>query len=233
MEEVESRDLQKWARALEKVATHKRAHALMNFASKCMTGVGTDFGSMIKTLESGKSPKVPTTGRKRALVQSVQTVLEDNDLMRLVPVMTRSGDERCRASSTGNMYRHELWNEMVQAIKVYSTETEHASLAEAAWVVRVRGRHTGRRVSPKVISRTLLVKGLEFDHSVILNASERGTKDLYVGHDSRSIQSHRAVRRPAGVTEAPPARRPLSGTCVALDGIRHTYKAATTAQHRA
>lgn len=175
MEEVESRDLQKWARALEKATAHERAHVLMEFASKCMTGIGTDFASMTKTLKSGKSPKVPASGRKRPLVQSVQTVLEDNDLMRLVPVM-----KAIEQASTGNMYRHELWNEMAQAIKVYSTETDHASLAEAGWVVRDRGRHTGRRVSPKVISRTLLVKGLEFDHSVILDASELGTKDLYV-----------------------------------------------------
>lgn len=175
MEEVESRDLQKWAHALEKVTSHKRAQVLMDFASKCMTSVGSDFGSMTKTLKSGKSPKVPASGEKRPLVQGVLKVLEDNDLMVLVPVM--EGIERV---SKGNMYRHELWRDMAKAIKVRSTEPNHGSLAEAAWVVRDRGRHTGRRVSAKVISRTLLVKGLEFDHCVVLDASELGTKDLYV-----------------------------------------------------
>lgn len=192
MEEVESRDLQKWARALEKATSHKRAHALMEFASKCMTGVGSDFSSTIKTLKGGKSPKLPASGEKRPLVQGVLSLLEDDDLMGLIPVM-----ESIERASKGSMYRLELWNEMAEAIKVHSAEPDHGSLAEAAWVVRDRGRHTGRRVSPKVISRTLLVKGLEFDHCVVLDASELGTKDLYVamtrGSSSLAVLSEHAT----------------------------------------
>ena len=42
-------------------------------------------------------------------------------------------------------------------------------------------RHTGRPIShQKLIGTTLLVKGLEYDHAVILDADSLGAKDLYV-----------------------------------------------------
>ena len=157
-----------------------------------MTSVGSDFASMTKTLKSGKSPKVPASGEKRPLLQGVLSLLEDDDLMVLVTVM-----ESIERATKGNMYRHELWHDMAESIKVHSTEPNHGSLAEAAWVGRDRGRHTGRRVSPKVISRTLLVKGLEFDHCVVLEVSEVGTKDLYVamtrGSSSLAVLSERGT----------------------------------------
>jgi len=42
-------------------------------------------------------------------------------------------------------------------------------------------RHTGRPISHrKLIGTTLLVKGLEYDHAVILEADILDAKDLYV-----------------------------------------------------
>jgi DNA helicase-2/ATP-dependent DNA helicase PcrA len=42
---------------------------------------------------------------------------------------------------------------------------------------RYRGRPTGRR---KLIGTTLLVKGLEFDHAIVLEAGSLSKKELYV-----------------------------------------------------
>ena len=42
-------------------------------------------------------------------------------------------------------------------------------------------RHKGRPISHrKLIATTLLVKGLEYDHAVVLNAEALDAKDLYV-----------------------------------------------------
>jgi DNA helicase-2/ATP-dependent DNA helicase PcrA len=55
--------------------------------------------------------------------------------------------------------------------------------------VRDRGRQTGRRVEYRTVSRTLLVKGLEFDHAIVLNADAHNRSNLYVAltRGSRSL----------------------------------------------
>jgi DNA helicase-2/ATP-dependent DNA helicase PcrA len=55
------------------------------------------------------------------------------------------------------------------------------TILEAANLYQREMRHMGRPIShQKLIGTTLLVKGLEFDHAVILDADLLGAKDLYV-----------------------------------------------------
>ena len=175
MEEVESRDLLTFAKKLEKASGTKRIDVLFEFASKCMTAVSSDFGSMRQTVVSGGNPKTPSTGPKRAVVSKVVAMVADDALVGAVSTM-----DAIERASSGIFFRTELWTEMKKAITLLHEEPEHDSLAKAAWVVRDRGRHHGRRVSPRVISRTLLVKGLEFDHAAVLDAAQLDTKNLYV-----------------------------------------------------
>lgn len=56
-----------------------------------------------------------------------------------------------------------------------------ANLTEAANKYQRDMRHTGRPISHrKLINTTLLVKGLEYDHAVILDVDALDAKDLYV-----------------------------------------------------
>ncbi|WP_204926895.1 hypothetical protein [Pseudomonas syringae] len=58
---------------------------------------------------------------------------------------------------------------------------EGETLVEAGVRYQREMRHTGRPIShQKLIATTLLVKGLEYDHAVILNADALDAKDLYV-----------------------------------------------------
>jgi hypothetical protein len=63
---------------------------------------------------------------------------------------------------------------------------------------RYKGRPSGRR---KLIGTTLLVKGLEFDHAIVLDADSLSRKELYVamtrGAKSLTIISSCPVLRPA------------------------------------
>jgi DNA helicase-2/ATP-dependent DNA helicase PcrA len=55
------------------------------------------------------------------------------------------------------------------------------NLTEAAKKYQRDMRHTGRPISHrKLIGTTLLVKGLEYDHAVVLDADTLDAKDLYV-----------------------------------------------------
>jgi len=76
------------------------------------------------------------------------------------------------------MCRQELWGEMRRAL-ASSAETL-MTLRESAWTVRNRTRIAGRRLPVRTVSRTLLIKGLEFDHATVLEADLLNTKNLYV-----------------------------------------------------
>jgi hypothetical protein len=74
-------------------------------------------------LAAASHQRCPLRVKKRLLVQGVLSLLEDDALMGLVPVI-----ETIERASKGNIYRHELWNDMARAIKVHSTEPNHGSL---------------------------------------------------------------------------------------------------------
>ena len=97
------------------------------------------------------------------------------------------------------VYRRELLWEMQKAIRVV-TAGEAPSLEEAVWVVRNRSRRLGRILPRCAVGTTLLVKGLEFHHAVVLDADAYDAKNLYValtrGSKSLTIVSRGAVIRP-------------------------------------
>lgn len=60
-------------------------------------------------------------------------------------------------------------------------ESKGVTLSETANNYQREMRHAGRPISHrKLIGTTLLVKGLEYDHAVILDADGLNAKDLYV-----------------------------------------------------
>jgi DNA helicase-2/ATP-dependent DNA helicase PcrA len=77
------------------------------------------------------------------------------------------------------LFRRELFEEMQRSLRLVIAG-EATSLKDAVWQARNRTRFSGRRVGRCIIGRTLLVKGLEFDHCVLLDADGLGAKDLYV-----------------------------------------------------
>jgi DNA helicase-2/ATP-dependent DNA helicase PcrA len=77
------------------------------------------------------------------------------------------------------MYRRELFDEMIRGLRK-AFANGNGSLQDALWVVRNRSRFASRRLSRCVVGTTLLIKGLEFDHAIILDADGMDAKDLYV-----------------------------------------------------
>jgi DNA helicase-2/ATP-dependent DNA helicase PcrA len=76
-------------------------------------------------------------------------------------------------------YRLELWEEMVRAIRAFD-RGGHESLREAAWHVRDITRQVGRKHERRTVSRTLLVKGLEYDRALVLDAGAHNAQNIYV-----------------------------------------------------
>ena len=75
--------------------------------------------------------------------------------------------------------RPELYYEIRRAF-VSLREGGHDTIHDALTATRQRTRQAGRRLTNQTIARTLLIKGLEFEHAILLGPEELNTRNLYV-----------------------------------------------------
>lgn len=83
------------------------------------------------------------------------------------------------AMQTTRLFRREMFLAMCSALQIRFTR-QHDTLTDAIWDVQNLIRHTGRLIGKRSIGSTLLVKGLQFDHAVIIHADNMSRKDWYV-----------------------------------------------------
>jgi len=173
IEEVEGKDLHSFLKKFGAAKTVRAGFLLaLDFSKKCFTGAdkaltaGTRRGEVAKQSKGTKYPLVlhaanayltnPTSGHLRAFFLAV------------------------KANSETSAYRRDLLYRFLNVLKMH-IEGEGATLSESANLYQREMRHTGRPISHrKLIGTTLLIKGLEYDHAVILDADALGAKDLYV-----------------------------------------------------
>jgi DNA helicase-2/ATP-dependent DNA helicase PcrA len=93
-----------------------------------------------------------------------------------------------RAMEGVNCGRGDLFNRVVGVLRKQCQRPD-LSLEEAADQFQGEFRSRGRPVGRRLIGTTLLLKGLEFDHGIVLDARSLAAKDLYVAltRGSRSI----------------------------------------------
>lgn len=116
----------------------------------------------------------------------------------IIDVVTRSPHTQ--------VFRRELLTEMKRAAQEFTTG-RHTSFEDAAYAARYRTRVHGRKPEPRIISRTLLIKGLEFDHAIVLNADQlQNRENFYVaitrGSKSLTILSQDPILHFQGTTGA-------------------------------
>jgi DNA helicase-2/ATP-dependent DNA helicase PcrA len=182
IETIECDDLMKSADAIHGASGLKRMNALVDFAAKCLTGVRSELGTVLKALSAGRRSKKPPYKHQRQL-NLLAEVIDSDSLKPVLPVL-----QAIRLIPGTKIWRRELYFAMCQSLREYAMG-KHESLKDAAWTVRNRTRRVGRRIGFRTIGRTLLVKGLEFDHCLLLDADALDSKDLYVAltRGSRSL----------------------------------------------
>jgi hypothetical protein len=190
VEAIDTKDLYEAACAIDGSSGNGRAVVVLDFAGKCMTKMNT-LEVIRGALEIGRSPNV----RKNVEVaQALLAVAQEDSLAAIAPALQVLGRVEHAV-----VYRRELLHEMQKAIHAVMAG-EAASLEEAVWIVRNRSRRL-RRIMPRcAVSTTLLVKGLEFHHAVVLDADAYDAKNLYValtrGSKSLTVVSREMVIRP-------------------------------------
>ena len=196
MEELDCRALMDAADALDRASDgYEQAVALIDFASRCYTTIRGQLAALREKYDDSELVDTSRLTRNRPIAEALNRVCDAPSAKTIIDaarVFDRYPDAR--------LYRRELWNEFKTTMLTFGSGG-HKSLADTAWYVRDKARRHGRRSENRVVSRTLLVKGLEFDRSVVLDvgslsakeayvAMTRGTRDLWVLSASDELHVH-------------------------------------------
>jgi DNA helicase-2/ATP-dependent DNA helicase PcrA len=150
------------------------AQAVFEFACLCLTQVKTDLEKTAARIFDGRGLQANRSYRHQEQLNALVELANTGTLksVRQALVVLRRSDGAAEA-------RYELFYEMLAALREHETG-KHSCLKDAAVRSRDRTRRSGRAASRYVVGRTLLIKGQEFDHALILDAGAFDRKNLYV-----------------------------------------------------
>ena len=173
IEEVEGKALHLFIKKLVAAKTTQQGFLLaLDFSKKCFTGVGKALTAGTQKGEVAKQSKVT---KYPLLLHAANAYLRSPTSAHL-----RAFFLALKANPETSTYRRDLLYRFLSVLKI-QIDGVGANLTEAANKYQRDMRHTGRPISHrKLIGTTLLVKGLEYDHAVILDADSLDAKDLYV-----------------------------------------------------
>lgn len=187
---------------LEAIEPGQFALWLACLAKKCFTGYSKLDQTVLKRLKKGTTvSSLPRPGLERTLA-ALDSVLAN-------PAFETLGDSmrEIRAAKEAQPHSREAWNDMATALDHCGSEADRSPTAGLGRV-RDRLRHGGRRPSTRTVSRTVLIKGLEYDH-VIISDLDRLTDhcNLYVAL-TRACKSVTIIGRTATITVSETRRSP-------------------------
>jgi hypothetical protein len=178
----------------EKAGTNqKRLKEVLGFAGLCMTGVKASLPA--PTLR-GEQAQIQSNTKNPLAAKFANTCLANPTSSAVAGFLTA-----LRAIPEVQLTRADLFHRVLAIARKHALHPQ-LTLRQAAEKYhaefRHKGRPTGRR---KLIGTTLLVKGLEFDHAIVLDADSLSRKELYVamtrGAKSLTIISSSPVLNPA------------------------------------
>jgi superfamily I DNA/RNA helicase len=175
MESVHGNYMHDQLRKLDQLGPAGCAKWLAETAKACFSGLGDINNPVFGRLERNQtltSLSRPTVARTVEIIEAVREQPTLATLSQAMYLLVTEGEGTC--------YAHEAWFDMAKSLERASID-ETRDPNEHLAVIRNRLRYAGRRSRDKLLSKTLLVKGLEYDHTVIANADTIGNhKHLYV-----------------------------------------------------
>ena len=193
LEEIEGKAVFSFVGKYEKAKTNQqRLKEIIAFAGDCMTAINASLpaatlrGEPANIRATTRNPLAGKAANSYLASPTSNTMAEFLSALKAIDrVKVTRADLFGRV--TGILRKHALYPQLTLA---EIAEKYHAEF-------RYRGRPSGRR---KLIGTTLLVKGLEFDHAIVLDADSLSRKELYVaitrGAKSLTIISSSSVLNP-------------------------------------
>jgi UvrD-like helicase family protein/RNA helicase len=150
------------------------AETLVEFVADRMTLMGTELRPMVEAIKAGRGTSRFSKNREHAdrLDTLAKAPTPANALAWLDGVLAHKNDWW--------LYRRECVFQLRAALRECAG-ANMAALPDAVAAARTRARHRGRQTHRRTIGTPLLVKGLEFDHAVLLWEPDRlSVEGLYV-----------------------------------------------------
>lgn len=173
LEEVEGKDLHRIIKKVDDAKSAKdRLLHLIDFCKRCCNAVD---GVLTAATKRGQAGKVTKATKYPEILNAANRYLETESCSEMATLL---GLIRTHPEVT--TYRRDLFGRMMGVLRIQK-DSPGLTLTEAATQYQREFRHSGRPIHHnKLIGTTLLVKGLEYDHAIILEADSMSTKHLYV-----------------------------------------------------
>lgn len=196
VERFDDPDLLRLGEKLVKADGPTVVDALVEFVSERMTAMGTASRTTVDAIKAGRGVSRITKNRNHAdrLSALASAPTPANALAWLEGVLAHRDDWW--------LYRRECVFQLREALRHCSGES-FAELPDKVAAARTRARHRGRLTHRRTIGTPLLVKGLEFDHAVLLwEPDHSSVQGLYVAL-TRASKSLTIVSRSRTLHSAP------------------------------
>lgn len=178
VESVELRDLIEFCSNFDLLSA-QLATQLLTFAQGMLSNLGaSELKRRLDTLRRGTAVKPPSPGEHAAL--EFERAPSYASAASLLMQWRGLPEVRC--------YRPDIFRGALKALE--NAHSGACTLAEAAIKIREEGRMTGRALPRRAVGSTLLLKGLESEVAVILNADVMNAAHLYVALTRGSMQVH-------------------------------------------
>jgi hypothetical protein len=173
IEEIEGKSLFNFCSKIEQAKTpKKRLKTVIEFSNQCMTAVNTNLPASTKR---GEVVKIQVNSKNIAIAHAANAYLASANGAQMMAFFSA-----LRAAPGVKVARADLFNRALGVLRKHDLHPE-VTLHEAAekyhGEFRFKGRPVGHR---KLIGTTLLVKGLEFHHAIVLDAASLSRNELYV-----------------------------------------------------
>ncbi len=171
VEPVDMGEIISAARALDNCNPGRLLDLVLTFAETMMTSVSrAEVIRRVETITAGRN-RTPPSEVETAAIKLMTTETRES-VLGLIEALERSPGAK--------IFRRSALIAMKMTVQK-AIQISEKSFAETASSVREQRRHYGdRRVFSRAIGSTLLLKGLEADHVLILDASPMNAKHLYV-----------------------------------------------------
>jgi len=170
VEPVDLSDLVNAASRIEACSGVERLVKVLIFASEVMTDVNPEkICDRLRTLNDGRAKK-STSASEAACLNLARADSFANIRITLKALTVEEGRR---------VFRHHLLNGMLDALQ-RAISRPGLGLHKAAISTREAYRAAGHPLPKRAVGSTLLLKGLEAEHAVILNADTMNTRHLYV-----------------------------------------------------
>jgi hypothetical protein len=174
MEDLGGRDILAAADVLDGATGPERAARLIDVFQACATKIAPAMKNHRRRYEAGELP-TPPSGKNASLVTALNAVATTESLTAVGVAV-----QAARTYPDAVVYRPEVLDCLAAAAHRCRLGDEGTTLLSEVRALRDRERRSGRRLPARVVSRTLLVKGLEFAHTVVCDTPDLSPSETYV-----------------------------------------------------